>query len=651
MRETNNLRMKGGISMKNKIMSFLMIFVAAFVVGIGFVNAEKRISNLISITDAEGDAGEVTYKLKLHANIDLTNENARLEFTGYKCNEKPCSNISQYQKTDNVINFADKDKKVFKAGEEITLNFTVFSSSTNENYLNAIMATVVDADGVGDEVLFNSSDYIDDLKIIYNKEIWPTFDQKLIKNLETSLGRDGADLSFTVNENLDLSKGAKIMASYYKCNSYDWVNDDYHTSDKCSKVEVKDFYVNSKPLQENSIIKVGDSISFGYNVYNETNFYGWGYSFTVLREDGSGYVYEPDMNGSQLRKVTSIAPANPQKPVNPSKFDQNLIKNFESSFGRDGADLSFTVNEDLDLSKGAKISASVYICKAGYSDENEDYHTSDKCYKDEIKDINLNLKPLQENSIIKAGDKIYIDYCGNGSTFYSGRGYSFTVLREDGSGYVYEPDMGSDEFKNVTTIKPVVPVVEDKVVVIPEDKKVTKDMFEQMIKDKNKVTYEAKENDKLIYSWTFDGASMTSSEYDINLEVNVGSSSKEAAIRKLIPNTKDTPLYVEFTHHGALPKNTTVKVNTQGKYKDGESLTLYYFNEETKELEEIAKGLVVSNGYVDLALEHCSNYVLVKDNKALNNAQTSSLNVLLYIGMAIASVAGIVYIIIKKKEA
>ena len=107
-----------------------------------------------------------------------------------------------------------------------------------------------------------------------------------------------------------------------------------------------------------------------------------------------------------------------------------------------------------------------------------------------------------------------------------------------------------------------------------------------------------------------------------------------------------------------LPTGTTVKVNVLGKYNNGDLVTLYYFNEETKALEMVGKNLEVKDGFVELALEHCSEYVLAyqpevikdKEEEKTNNAQTSSMNVTKYASIGVISLIAGIYLVISKKR-
>lgn len=55
-----------------------------------------------------------------------------------------------------------------------------------------------------------------------------------------------------------------------------------------------------------------------------------------------------------------------------------------------------------------------------------------------------------------------------------------------------------------------------------------------------------------------------------------------------------------------------IKLYVGDRYKDGDELNLYYFNDKTKKAEEIALGLEVKDGYVSFTLTHMSHYFLTK---------------------------------------
>ncbi len=174
----------------------------------------------------------------------------------------------------------------------------------------------------------------------------------------------------------------------------------------------------------------------------------------------------------------------------------------------------------------------------------------------------------------------------------------------------------------------------------------------------------------------------------------------------------ENELFIDFAYHGSLPAPYTVEVNIKReitaeiyekyikkyncsdvddvchekldndvneeieKFFKNAVFTLLYYNPETDKMEIIKNDYKPNeDGKITLSFDHFSTYVLVKNNeyttkkreivknesevkpvannkadKAPNNAQTSSMNVVFYLSMALVSLVGIIYIIIKKRK-
>ncbi|MCK9322020.1 MAG: hypothetical protein M0P32_08470, partial [Bacteroidales bacterium] len=103
-----------------------------------------------------------------------------------------------------------------------------------------------------------------------------------------------------------------------------------------------------------------------------------------------------------------------------------------------------------------------------------------------------------------------------------------------------------------------------------------------------------------------------------------------------------------FAASGELPINATVKYYVGDKYENGTKLTLFFYNETTKQLEEKAKDLVVTDGWVTLSLTHCSSYVLAEPAPA----STPEDSTMLYIGIGAAAAAilgAVAFFIIRRR--
>lgn len=197
-------------------------------------------------------------------------------------------------------------------------------------------------------------------------------------------------------------------------------------------------------------------------------------------------------------------------------------------------------------------------------------------------------------------------------------------------------------------LKEVAPVFENKEVKLEvSDKGMTNTTLEDIKQNGYLASVEKYSEDgepKLLYTWTFDGSKIKDTNLNVDLTLNVGKSANQEKIETLVPTNKKS-LVLEFTYHGILPEGTSVKVNVLDKFQNGKKVALYYYNEG--KLEKVAKNLEVKDGFVEFALEHCSDYVLVEEN---NNAQTGTLNIVLYSGLAITSLLGIGYLLISKKK-
>lgn len=192
---------------------------------------------------------------------------------------------------------------------------------------------------------------------------------------------------------------------------------------------------------------------------------------------------------------------------------------------------------------------------------------------------------------------------------------------------------------------------------------VNKDLFESIKKNQNKVSLNYNEDDQTLYTWIFDGSKIDSTDYDVDLNLTIGTSTNQKKIENML-SEKNSSLVLGFSHVGDLPKGTEVKIFVGDKYKDGDNLILWYYNAKKNQLEKINENVTVSDEYVTLSIEHCSEYVLTtKDTKIIvketsndtnnqisNNAQTSSMNINLYIAFAVISLVGMVLTVVATKK-
>ncbi|HIR74581.1 TPA: hypothetical protein IAB95_03655 [Candidatus Ventrenecus avicola] len=141
--------------------------------------------------------------------------------------------------------------------------------------------------------------------------------------------------------------------------------------------------------------------------------------------------------------------------------------------------------------------------------------------------------------------------------------------------------------------------------------------------------YSVKDSERdLEYSWRFikeqgQNISVEDSLYieeDLRLSLDAKTKDTEA-INQMVDQEK---LIISFDYHGALPLETSVKINVQDRFQEGEKLYLYYYNPESDNIEYIAHNVEVKDGYVEFQIAHCSDYFLTAAvvNDAVNNPQS-----------------------------
>ncbi len=164
------------------------------------------------------------------------------------------------------------------------------------------------------------------------------------------------------------------------------------------------------------------------------------------------------------------------------------------------------------------------------------------------------------------------------------------------------------------------------------------------------VVYEVIDNQKgLTYSWTFEKNEAINKslkenmEIDVNLNLNVLTSLKNSELDSKVTN--EDKLIVSFEHHGKLPSKAKISLNVNGKYKNGEKLYLYYYNEEEGQIEFIEKDLTVKNGKVEFEIDHCSNYLLTGSivQDAVNNPKNINLIIIIMVVVIIVLIGATLF--------
>lgn len=146
----------------------------------------------------------------------------------------------------------------------------------------------------------------------------------------------------------------------------------------------------------------------------------------------------------------------------------------------------------------------------------------------------------------------------------------------------------------------------------------SKNVFDKMLSENKNVSVSVvNDKNELQYGWSFpinDSRVDPAKFADLDLSITFNTE-KENEIKAL--TKQQDALYISFAHHGDLPMPATIKNYVGDKYKDGEKVYLYYYNEENNRVEAIKDaygrmGLIVENGYVTYTITHCSVYFLAE---------------------------------------
>lgn len=179
---------------------------------------------------------------------------------------------------------------------------------------------------------------------------------------------------------------------------------------------------------------------------------------------------------------------------------------------------------------------------------------------------------------------------------------------------------------------------------IQEDMLMGKAQLKEVMGKQSRVTFEKKdEADNVLYSWSFDGQRVTAPA-DIDMTVRV-SQLGTAELQK-VTNGK-TALYLAFSHEGPLPGAATVYLRVNDVFANGTKLNLYYFDEQSGEVQLQAKEIVVKNGYVSISLQHCSQYILTEGSLDSGGGMTLIWGV---IAAVVVVLLAIVLLVVKTKR-
>ena len=250
---------------------------------------------------------------------------------------------------------------------------------------------------------------------------------------------------------------------------------------------------------------------------------------------------------------------------------------------------------------------------------------------------------------------------GNNELIVGNNKFKIIVTAEDGTTKKYEIQIERKELNNTIennkeSILNAIKDSESDIIVITVknndvNRIIDKEILEEL-KSKNKtLIYQILNEYKgLSYSITVKGNDVTSTTDNLDYGLSFKSKNQNT-INNLSNNSKS--IYLNFNSQGKLPALSIFKIFVGDKFKDGDKLYLYYFNEETNKLELVKSNLEIKDSYVEFEMKHFSEYILVNSLINENNTTDSSDNSqkIIIIGIALFIIIGLmIFIVIKSKK-
>lgn len=377
-------------------------------------------------------------------------------------------------------------------------------------------------------------------------------------------------------------------------------------SNACGRVDISSsnsavakVNVSSQWLENNSVTVTVTGVSAG----NAT--------ITVRLTDAATFDEEP-LSGSYTVSVSVTDPQANAGSTDTNKPSTNTNNNKPTTNTNNNLNKNLSKNNNV---KGLSVK--------GYELKNAGNNTYELTVNNNVTNITINGEA--EDS------KAKISGIGNKELAVGKNKFTVTVTAESGAKKNYVINVTRKDGFYLDDIKELLKddSNEKKEVIIKKDNNITVDNLNAVKESKKKVSFNYyNEDKKMLYSWVVDGAAIKEpTEFNTNL--NFVSEQKEE-IGKL-SNYADG-FYLNFEHNGKLPEGTKIKVYVGDKFKDNQIVNVYYHNKDNNSLDTIKKDLVVTEGYIEFDIKHCSDY-FVTMSEVQGVIETTDINIFFIISI------------------
>lgn len=128
-------------------------------------------------------------------------------------------------------------------------------------------------------------------------------------------------------------------------------------------------------------------------------------------------------------------------------------------------------------------------------------------------------------------------------------------------------------------------------------------------------------------SWKINGQDITEPSGDIDFGVNVGADAGKSIPVDVINNVTGErySMNLSLAYDGEFGFTATLTINMESK-NAGLYANLFYYNEQTGELEFVSAGQIDADGNVELEFTHASDYTIVVDVAVMDGGNKDSIN-------------------------
>ncbi len=181
------------------------------------------------------------------------------------------------------------------------------------------------------------------------------------------------------------------------------------------------------------------------------------------------------------------------------------------------------------------------------------------------------------------------------------------------------------------------------------NKTISTEVLKALSESNKRLIYEVvNDSNGTIYSITIDGSKMDNYNNPLNFNITF-KSDYQPILQGLVKDKKYLPINIK--HNGKLPVGTIIKIFIADKFNTSEKpLHLYYFNTKTNSLELIQEKVQVIDGYVNLQLDHASEYILSDNALKISEGYPFWTITLIGIVVGLTIICSIIAIVVIKKN-